>query len=140
MVRNIHLSLSLHLFCDGPSYFFFFFSFAKKGHTHIDILKIDIEGWEFETLTSIVKTYIAADQPLPFGQLQLEIHAWNKQFHEFLTWWERLEEAGLRPYMTEVRQFTMLIDGHILNFSSFFSSSPTWYIRIIIKGRQTSRR
>jgi len=72
-----------------------------NGHTHIDILKIDIESWEFDTLSTLVKSYLAADQPLPFGQLQLEIHIWSKKFAEFLTWWETLETAGLRPFMTE---------------------------------------
>lgn len=74
-----------------------------SGHTHIDILKIDIEGWEFETLSTLVSGYIQAGKPLPFGQLQLEIHLWNKSFAEFLKWWETLEESGLRPFATEVR-------------------------------------
>jgi len=74
---------------------------ALNGHEHIDILKIDIESWEFETLTALVRSYLDADQPLPFGQLQLEIHVWNKKFSEFLKWWEMLEEAGLRPFWTE---------------------------------------
>ncbi len=73
------------------------------GHSHIDILKIDVEGWEFETLTALIGPYLHADKPLPFGQLQLEIHIWGKQFAEFLTWWETLEAAGLRPFWTEVR-------------------------------------
>ncbi|KAJ7935562.1 methyltransferase domain-containing protein [Mycena leptocephala] len=72
-----------------------------NGHTHIDLLKIDIERWEFETLTALVKPYIANGKPLPFGQLSLEIHLWNLSFAEFLTWWESLEAAGLRPFWTE---------------------------------------
>ena len=71
------------------------------GHTHIDILKIDIEGWEFETITTLLNPYVATGEPLPFGQLQLEIHIWNKSFAEYLTWWETLENAGLRPFWTE---------------------------------------
>jgi len=72
-----------------------------NGHTHIDILKIDIESWEFETITALLTPYIASGKPLPFGQLQLEIHLWNKTFHEYLVWWETLEAAGLRPFWTE---------------------------------------
>ncbi|KAJ7179936.1 methyltransferase domain-containing protein [Mycena crocata] len=72
-----------------------------NGHTHIDILKVDIERWEFETLTTLVKPYISSGKPLPFGQLQLEIHIWNMSFAEYLTWWETLEAAGLRPFWTE---------------------------------------
>ncbi|KAJ7058195.1 methyltransferase domain-containing protein [Mycena amicta] len=72
-----------------------------NGHTHIDILKIDIERWEFETLSALIKPYLANGRPLPFGQLQLEIHLWNITFEEFLQWWEMLEAAGLRPFWTE---------------------------------------
>jgi hypothetical protein len=72
-----------------------------NGHTHIDILKIDIEGWEFETMTTLIEPYIASGEPLPFSQLQLEIHIWNKSFAEYLAWWQSLESAGLRPFWTE---------------------------------------
>ncbi|KAJ7175784.1 methyltransferase domain-containing protein [Mycena filopes] len=72
-----------------------------NGHTHIDILKVDIERWEFETLSALVKPYLASGKPLPFGQLQLEIHLWHFSFAEFLHWWESLEDAGLRPFWTE---------------------------------------
>ncbi|KAF7291572.1 Methyltranfer-dom domain-containing protein [Mycena chlorophos] len=72
-----------------------------NGHNHIDILKIDIERWEIETLAAIVKPYIASGQPLPFAQLQLEIHLWGISFEETLAWWEALETAGLRPFWTE---------------------------------------
>ena len=78
-------------------------SSSSIGHTHIDILKIDIESWEFATMTTLLNTYIKSGEPLPFGQLQLEIHIWHKTFAEYLTWWEILEKAGLRPFWTEVR-------------------------------------
>jgi hypothetical protein len=71
------------------------------GHTHIDILKIDIESWEFDTMTTLVNPYIASGKPLPFGQLQLEIHVWDRTFADILAWWEKLEKAGLRPFWTE---------------------------------------
>ena len=73
-----------------------------NGHKYIDILKVDIESWEFETLTALIKSYLDNDEPLPFGQLQLEIHLWHRDFPFFLQWWEVLEEAGLRPFWTEV--------------------------------------
>lgn len=74
---------------------------SQNGHAFIDILKIDIESWEFDALTSIVNEYKTRGQPLPFGQLQLEIHAWGRNFADYLKWWEALEEAGLRPFWTE---------------------------------------
>ncbi|ESK85687.1 hypothetical protein Moror_9914 [Moniliophthora roreri MCA 2997] len=72
----------------------------QNSHTHIDILKIDIESWEFEALSSIINQ-TAPGAPLPFGQLLLEIHVWDKTFEEFYIWWLLLEEAGLRPFRTE---------------------------------------
>ncbi|KZP34204.1 hypothetical protein FIBSPDRAFT_1493 [Athelia psychrophila] len=88
---------------------------AQNNHTFIDILKIDIEGAEFETLETLVDAYPSALNPdpraggmagggLPFGQLQLEIHARDEKwssFPRFLQWWEKLESAGLRPFWTE---------------------------------------
>ncbi|KAJ7695790.1 methyltransferase domain-containing protein [Mycena rosella] len=75
-----------------------------NGHSFIDILKIDIEGSEFATLTAVVDAF-ASKGALPFGQLQLEIHATPNQEHTpfpvFLKWWERLEHLGLRPFFSE---------------------------------------
>ncbi|KAG8215373.1 hypothetical protein J3R82DRAFT_8971 [Butyriboletus roseoflavus] len=71
-------------------------------HQYMDILKVDIEGWEFEVLTQILQPYIASGEPVPFGQLLIEIHTWDKKFEDVLSWWEMLESAGLRPFMSEV--------------------------------------
>jgi len=93
---------------------------AQNNHTFIDILKIDIEGAEFEALEALINAYPSASSSswlsgkgksgragggLPFGQLQLEVHVrdylpWT-YFPKFLLWWEKLEEAGLRPFSTE---------------------------------------
>ncbi|KIJ49418.1 hypothetical protein M422DRAFT_777374 [Sphaerobolus stellatus SS14] len=77
-----------------------------NGHKFIDILKIDIEGAEFDALTDLISHYSSLDPPqnLPFGQLQLEIHArdnWGSDLGKLLKWWRMLEKAGLRPFMTE---------------------------------------
>jgi hypothetical protein len=50
----------------------------------------------------MVQYYKERGWPLPFGQLQLEIHAAQVSFADFLKWWEDLEQAGLRPFHTEV--------------------------------------
>ncbi|KAI0781889.1 methyltransferase domain-containing protein [Abortiporus biennis] len=97
-----------------------------NGHDFIDILKVDIEGAEFESLISFIEASAASTSSrthphshphggrggsgrnggsLPVGQLQIEIHAWegspHGEFAPFKTWWERLEAAGLRPFWTE---------------------------------------
>jgi len=68
-------------------------------HTFIDILKIDIEGGEFDALTAFVNSHAQGD--LPIGQLQIEIHAreGHERFDRFARWWASLEEAGLRPFL-----------------------------------------
>ena len=72
-----------------------------NGHNYIDILKVDLESYEFETFRALLQPYIDAGQPLPFGQLQIELHLWNGRFADVLSWWELLEAAGLRPVMME---------------------------------------
>ncbi|KZT54621.1 hypothetical protein CALCODRAFT_499557 [Calocera cornea HHB12733] len=84
----------------------------QNGHTFIDILKVDIEGAEFEVLRGFCQYYMERGLPLPFGQLQVEIHAWNKQFAEFLEWFELLESAGLRPFRSEPNLVYCSLYGH----------------------------
>ena len=73
-----------------------------SGHTFIDILKIDIEGGEFDALATFLAAH-AEDEVFPVGQLQLEIHArdGHENFEYFARWWATLEAAGLRPFWTE---------------------------------------
>lgn len=77
------------------------------GHDFIDILKIDIESGEFDSLIPLLEAYVhppsGPARPLPFGQLQLEIHAWNgrDRLDSFLPWFELMERAGLRPFRNE---------------------------------------
>jgi hypothetical protein len=61
-----------------------------NGHDWIDILKIDIEGAEFKALTDLLVAY--KGQPLPFGQLQLEIHV-RMDFKEYNKWCGYLVEV-----------------------------------------------
>lgn len=66
-----------------------------NGHAFIDVLKIDIETYEFEVLTDLLKEY--KGRPLPFGQLLLEIHAWSDRFPkamDLVNCFGTLEEAG----------------------------------------------
>jgi Methyltransferase FkbM domain len=75
---------------------------ANLGHTFIDILKVDIEGSEFDALTAFLDAN-ANQKVLPVGQIQLEIHASTPRgdFKYFSHWWAALEAAGLRPFWTE---------------------------------------
>ena len=75
--------------------------FDMNGHEFVDILKIDVESWEFEVMSTFLERYLHSGKPLPFGQLQIELHTWDKKFPELLEWWEKLEQAGLRPFFQE---------------------------------------
>ncbi|TFY82787.1 hypothetical protein EWM64_g1218 [Hericium alpestre] len=93
---------------DNPKVYTLQTLMAMNGHDFIDILKIDIEGAEFESLNELLRAYTpsaygAPAPPLPFGQMQIEIHARDHQgdFAKFSQWWESLENAGLRPFWTE---------------------------------------
>jgi hypothetical protein len=92
-----------------------------SGHDFIDILKVDIEGSEFDTLTSMMKYYKEQNKPLPFGQLQLEIHADKITFVQFLKWWEDLEEAGLRPFWTEVGEASGILGHKLIYIAAQFT-------------------
>jgi len=87
---------------DHPKYWTLDSLMKLNGHTFIDVLKIDIEGGEYEALTSFIEAHAERGQ-LPVGQLQLEIHARDgrERFDYFNQWWAGLEAAGLRPFWTE---------------------------------------
>ncbi|KAJ7717586.1 methyltransferase domain-containing protein [Mycena metata] len=76
----------------------------ELGHNFVDIWKIDIEGSEFPTLLAIIESFNG--EPLPFGQMQIEIHVdtadAKNTIRLFQDWWVKLEDAGLRPFWTEL--------------------------------------
>ncbi|KAJ7816178.1 methyltransferase domain-containing protein [Mycena leptocephala] len=77
----------------------------ELGHDFIDIWKIDIEGSEFSALAAVIESF--KGQPLPFGQMQIEIHLGFAPDHieqvgPFDKWWTMLEDGGLRPFWTEL--------------------------------------
>ncbi len=79
----------------------------QNGHSFIDLLKIDVEEAEFDSLASFVHHFASTstepDIAVPVGQMQLEIHAWGAHaaFPTFKRWWESLERVGFRPFWTE---------------------------------------
>lgn len=79
---------------------------AQNNHTYIDILKIDIEGAEYEALDAFMDSCDKANLGvLPIGQVMIELHLTNDQktnFARFRVWWERLEKMGMRPAWLEV--------------------------------------
>ena len=96
---------------------------VENKHQWIDILKIDIEGYEYEVLSTVLADLALLsphtqdkDRILPFSQLQIEIHlsSPNMDAHEpasfsrFLDWFQRLEGWGLRPFFSELNMIPAL--------------------------------
>ncbi|KAF9426617.1 Methyltransferase-like protein 24 [Podila epigama] len=86
----------------------------ENGHEWIDVLKIDIEGYEFEAMDALMDTY--KDRVLPFSQLQMEIHLTSpamgmdiRGFRRFKKWFERLEAHHLRPFWSELNLIPNLL-------------------------------
>lgn len=92
-----------------------------NGHSFVDILKMDIEGAEFDVLTSLIESVLAdGNASLPFGQLLVEVHFKKKQPEGFniprdlsswLKWWDSLEKMGLRPVNNEENWIGDVVSG-----------------------------
>jgi hypothetical protein len=85
-----------------------------NGHSYIDLLKMDIEGAEYESLTSLIESIMkeqkeSGNATLPFGQLLIELHIMKDppgvtiptNLETWLKWWSSLEAMGLRPVSSE---------------------------------------
>ncbi|KAF8857706.1 hypothetical protein BDZ45DRAFT_744207 [Acephala macrosclerotiorum] len=93
-------------FARTPQFFTLQTLMKENKHDYIDILKIDIEGSEYEALDSFMD---ACEKEgggvMPVGQVMIELHLVddkNVNFERFLKWWERLEGLGMRPVWLEV--------------------------------------
>jgi hypothetical protein len=87
----------------------------ENGHSYVDIVKMDIEGAEFDVLTSLIDSVLEnhespdSNATMPFGQLLVEIHfmpeppgfSIPKNLRAWMSWWSSLEEMGLRPVNNE---------------------------------------
>lgn len=91
----------------------------ENGHEYIDILKIDIEGSEYDALDTVMDAFeptrsASGQGILPVGQIMIELHLGDgisldgtsggayMDFPRFLAWWERLEKMGMRPVWMEI--------------------------------------
>ncbi|KAJ6488833.1 methyltransferase domain-containing protein [Mycena sanguinolenta] len=99
--------------------------------------QIDIKDSEFRALKAVIESFKGG--PLPFGQMQIEIHVdfdpdHVKTIGEFDAWWSMLEDAGLCPFWTELN----VLDANIyLRGPRRFGSSPDSASRLRQKGLVT---
>lgn len=94
-----------HAAGDNPKTYTLESLMRQNGHTHIDVLKIDLEGWEFDALTAFLlpSSDFTSEKPRapPVSQMLLELHLWGRDFADLLGWWTVLERAGLRAVARE---------------------------------------
>jgi hypothetical protein len=92
----------------------------ENNHTYIDILKIDIEGSEYDALDTFMDAFdgiqsASGHSVLPIGQVMIELHLGNGDitdtvdFERFRKWWERLERMGMRPAWIEINLFAVTL-------------------------------
>jgi len=98
----------------------------ENGHEYIDILKVDVEGSEYDALDTVMDAFertrsASGKGVLPVGQVMIELHLGDGvnlngtsggaqvDFHRFRTWWERLEKMGMRPAWMEINLFAVTL-------------------------------
>jgi hypothetical protein len=98
----------------------------NNGHSYIDILKIDVEGSEFDALDTLMDAFdniksASGKNVIPIGQVMIEIHVGDGvdlkstvagggvDFQRFRKWWERLEKMGMRPAWIEINLFAVTL-------------------------------
>jgi hypothetical protein len=100
----------------------------ENGHNYIDIMKIDIEGSEYDALDTFMdamdNTVTASGKSvIPIGQILIELHVGDGvnpstvgggdvEFGRFKKWWERLERMGMRPAWIEINLFAVTLANH----------------------------
>ena len=83
----------------------------ENKHDYIDIMKMDIEGSEFDSLSAFVGEFSSPDVELPIGQLLVEIHIRQAEPQDpfempqtlpaWLEFWEAMEMKGMREVFIE---------------------------------------
>ena len=121
---------------------------AMNNHAFIDVLKIDIEGSEFDALMSFIASLeLTGQDTLPIGQMQIEIHVWKPRdgFRYFMEWWELLERFGLRPFWFEpnlvyVNLYRARPDavevGYLTRFIAVQSTVGLTHLTVLVHQRQ----
>lgn len=75
----------------------------QLGHSWVDVLKIDVEGAEYEVLPSIMQHYNSLGLRIPVTQAQIEYHHWdnNPSAKDLLSTLKVMETSGFRVFHNE---------------------------------------
>jgi hypothetical protein len=95
-----------------PQFFTLQTLMAQNNHTYIDILKIDVEGSEYDAFDSFMESCDKLGS-MPIGQVMIELHLMDDMhvdFERFMKWWERLEGFGMRPTWLEINLLAVTLN------------------------------
>lgn len=89
---------------------------AELGHSWVDMLKMDVEGAEYDVLPSLLTHYGALNQSVPVTQAQIEYHHWSSRplVAQLVETLKRMEAGGFRAFSTEYN-----INGDPWNFIEY---------------------
>lgn len=89
---------------------------ADLGHSWVDILKMDVEGAEYDVLPSLLTHYSALSRSIPVTQAQVEYHHWSNRplVARLVETLKAMEAGGFRAFSTEYN-----INGDPWNFIEY---------------------
>lgn len=76
---------------------------TELGHSWIDVLKMDVEGAEYDVLNAVMSHFGSLGLPVPITQAQIEFHHWpeHPSAHQLLHTLTAVEKAGFRAFHQE---------------------------------------
>jgi hypothetical protein len=83
----------------------------ERGHTWVDLLKMDIEGWEWTVLDGLIRK----GSPLPVSQAQIEFHV--KKPQEAVETMSGLVGMGWRVFHVEENNYCGSCPGRLYELS-----------------------
>lgn len=96
----------------------------RQGHTFLDVLKVDIEGSEWDTFRSLLP-----QKALPFGQLLIELHF--RDVIEVFEFFENMDTHGFRIFMRETNhnpcaagKLPIAVEFSLINPEAYFQATP----------------
>lgn len=72
---------------------------TKYNTSKIDIMKMDIEGSEYNVLEQLVKNKMC--------QILVELHSWDKNYKAFYQWLNKMSKAGFYLIHFEINEGTL---------------------------------
>lgn len=96
----------------------------RQGHSFVDVLKVDIEGSEWDTFRAMLP-----ERALPFGQLLIELHF--RDVSEVFEFFENMDTHGFRIFMRETNhnpcaagKLPIAVEFSLINPHVYFSGAP----------------